>query len=238
MSVQRTLSSSLSSSYFSDEFDAGDIEIAGDAIFRMSERRYGVSRTRWGGSRAGRAPNKNRGFQEGAIRIQRDYFGSGGEPPVYSERDFERRYRVPRVVFNKVYSTVREDPFFEQRRNATGLMQSHPIQKITGVFRILAYGQSADATDEYIRLSESTVTEALHRFMNLIVTKLGPEFLRQPTRRDIERVMARMEARVFPCCIGSVDCSHFVWKQCPKAWQGQYQYKDGKRSIVMEIVAD
>ena len=38
--------------------------------------------------------------------------------------------------------------------------------------------------------------------------------------------------------IGSLDCSHFVWGNCPVAFHGQFQGKEEKRTIVMEAVCD
>jgi hypothetical protein len=37
------------------------------------------------------------------------------------------------------------DRWFEQKRNNAGVLGLHPLQKITAVFRMLAYGISADA---------------------------------------------------------------------------------------------
>jgi hypothetical protein len=38
--------------------------------------------------------------------------------------------------------------------------------------------------------------------------------------------------------VGFRVCStHWTWKNCPVAWQGMYQDKDGHRSIIMEAVA-
>jgi hypothetical protein len=38
--------------------------------------------------------------------------------------------------------------------------------------------------------------------------------------------------------IGSLDCTHTFWKNCPKAWQGSYKGKESKPSIIMESIAD
>ena len=37
---------------------------------------------------------------------------------------------------------------------------------------------------------------------------------------------------------GSLDCMHVKWKNCPVAWQGQYQGKEGCPTIVMEAFCD
>jgi hypothetical protein len=38
--------------------------------------------------------------------------------------------------------------------------------------------------------------------------------------------------------IGSLDCTHTFWKNCPKVWQGSYKGEESKPSIVMESVAE
>ena len=50
----------------------------------------------WGGSRPGKAPNKNRDFVGAHKKLAEHYFS--GEESVYNEIDFERRFRMPRSV--------------------------------------------------------------------------------------------------------------------------------------------
>jgi hypothetical protein len=38
--------------------------------------------------------------------------------------------------------------------------------------------------------------------------------------------------------VGSLDCMHVGWKNCPVAWQGQEQGKEGFPTIVLEAVSD
>jgi hypothetical protein len=38
--------------------------------------------------------------------------------------------------------------------------------------------------------------------------------------------------------IGSLDCSHFVWGNCPVSHHGQFQGKEGRPTIVVEAMAD
>jgi len=77
----------------------------------------------------------------------RDYFGVDGQDPVFNEHDFETRFRVPRAVFRRVYSEVKDAPFFRRRINATGRPQAHPLQKVVAAFRVLANGEAADRAD-------------------------------------------------------------------------------------------
>uniref|UniRef100_A0A0D3E787 DDE Tnp4 domain-containing protein n=1 Tax=Brassica oleracea var. oleracea TaxID=109376 RepID=A0A0D3E787_BRAOL len=37
--------------------------------------------------------------------------------------------------------------------------------------------------------------------------------------------------------VGSIDCMHWEWKNCPTAWKGQYTRGSGKPTIVLEAVA-
>jgi len=103
--------------------------------------------------------------------------------------------------------------------------------------RMLAYGVAADAVDEYCRMAESTATETLKHFATAIIDTFGREYLREPTPADLKKHMDINQARGFPGMFGSLDCTHWTWGKCPVAWQGQYQDRDGNRSIVLEAVA-
>ena len=36
--------------------------------------------------------------------------------------------------------------------------------------------------------------------------------------------------------IGSLDCMHWEWKNCPTAWAGQFEGRHNKPTIVLEAV--
>jgi len=190
------------------------------------------------GSVPGRRPNKRLNFRSGLRAILRDYFGLNGEPPVYDEGDFERRFCLPRSMFLRVYNAVMDLSFFAQRINATERLQAHPLQKLVAAFRVIAYGEAPDRTDEYVRLSAATIAMSVRELMSFIVDEFGPSYLRSPTPEDLQRILTRNAERGMPRCIGSLDCSHWEWRNCPKACAGMYQNRHGKRSVVMETVCD
>ncbi|XP_010428435.1 PREDICTED: uncharacterized protein LOC104713084 isoform X1 [Camelina sativa] len=59
----------------------------------------------------------------------------------------------------------------------------------------------------------------------------------RPTAEDLQRLLDIGELRGFPGMIGSIDCMHWEWKNCPTAWKGQYTRGSGKPTIVLEAVA-
>ena len=49
------------------------------------------------------------------------------------------------------------------------------------------------------------------------------------TESDLQKEMDANAKRGFPGMIGSIDCNHWVWKNCPVLWQGMYLNKDHKK---------
>lgn len=116
-----------------------------------------------GGSRPGRGANLAREREEGHRRMFADYFA---ENPIYGPEVFRRRYRMQQSLFVSIMEAVcKYDPYFVQKRDATGALGLSPHQKCTAALRMLAYGVAADNTDEYCRIAESTAMEALKRFV-------------------------------------------------------------------------
>jgi len=142
------------------------------------------------------------------------------------------------AVFLRIYRAIKDRLFWVQRVNATGQPQAHPLQKLVAVFRVLAYGESYERADEYVRLSRSTISTAVKLFTEFMVDDFGPLYLRPPTRREIESILARNAERGLPGCLGSLDCSHWEWSSFPKTRAGTYQGRDGRRSIVIEAIGD
>ncbi|KAE8883390.1 hypothetical protein PF010_g26926 [Phytophthora fragariae] len=188
-----------------------------------------------GGSVPGRAANVDRDREAGHARLIADYFAPN---PVYNSRLFRRRFRLPPAMFDIVLEGVLEaDDYFVQKKDALGVPGLSPYQKVTAALRMCCYGVAADSTDEYLRLAESTAMKSFKRFALAVVTHFGAEYLRDPTEEDIHRHAELNARRGFPGMFGSLDCTHWVWKNCPVGWQGMYQDRDGNSSVIMEAVA-
>lgn len=63
------------------------------------------------------------------------------------------------------------------------------------------------------------------------------EYQRQPNSQDVSNLSAENEERGFPGMLGSLDCMHWEWKNCPKALHGAYTGKEGSPTMVLEAVA-
>ena len=130
-----------------------------------------------------------------------------------------------------------EVDFFRQKKDGLGRLGHSALQKCTAAIRVLAYGSTADTVDEYLRLGETTNLSCVENFVEGIIYLFGDEYLRRPTPADLQRLLDIGEYRGFPGMIGSIDCMHWEWKNCPTAWKGQYTRGSGKPTIVLEAVA-
>jgi hypothetical protein len=132
-----------------------------------------------------------------------------------------------RALFLKIVKDIEHhDDYFSHKKDALGNPGLRGIQKITSSLRILAYGGSFDANDEYICIGESTAAKSLYRFCNTVIDLYSAGYLWSPNESDVKKLLAVGKARGFPGMLGSIDCMHWEWKNCPTAWHGQYQGKE------------
>ena len=129
---------------------------------------------------------------------------------------------MSRELFLRIMNAVEaHDDYFVQKRDAANVLGLSCFQKITAAMRMITYGVPADATDEYIRIGESSAFESLRRFVVAVDEIFGEQYLRYPTEADTTRLLAIGEQKGFPGMLGSIDCMHWAWKNCPYDKQGQ-----------------
>lgn len=214
------------------------VAMAGEFISNKNIENRNKKKPQRGGSRPGRSPNKNRDFQLAYNRIILDYFS--GEESVYDEKDFRRRFRISRSIFNKIRDTLFGHDVFVLKVDALGKEGIHPLVRLISCFRTLAYGDTFDRDDEYLRMSESSIDRSVTSFCNLMIKHFGPHYLnRAPTIEERDEILKVNKCRGFPGLMASWDCSHFDWKKCPMNLHGQYKSGRQKfKTIVLEAVVD
>ncbi|KAK1642069.1 hypothetical protein QYE76_059874 [Lolium multiflorum] len=176
-----------------------------DRVKLMDQRR---------GSKMGRVTiYRNRAL--GHEHLMQDYFA---KVPTYPPRLFRTRYRMRCSLFVKIVQDCEAaSDYFKHRRSAAGIMGFSGYQKISAAMRVLAYGIPTDYTHEYLRIGQDTTTESISSFVKLVIRLYGDVYLRAPNEQDTKRLMEMNEKRGWPRMLGSLDCMHWTWKNCPKA---------------------
>jgi hypothetical protein len=78
----------------------------------------------------------------------RDYFNPNA---IYTEKHFCRRFCMHKSLFLTIAKAVeKHDDWFKLRRSASSEISASPTMKCLVAVRVLAYGCSADAIDDYV----------------------------------------------------------------------------------------
>jgi len=159
--------------------------------------------------------------------------------PIYTDKMFRTRFRMHKSLFLRIVDTLSDwSPYFTQRIDATGRDGHSPLQKCTAAIRMLGYGTPADQLDEVLKIAASTCLDILGKFAEGVIENFGEEYLRPPRSDEMEKILQENEARGFPGMLGSIDCMHWAWKNCPKGWAGMFTRGDkGTPTMILEAVA-
>ncbi|XP_048494323.1 uncharacterized protein LOC125494679 [Beta vulgaris subsp. vulgaris] len=121
-------------------------------------------------------------------KLVKDYFIN---EPLYPENIFRQRFHMHKHIFLRIVESVTtEDEFFTQKSDATRRMGAYALQKCIAAIRMLAYGSSFDANiDEYLKIALSTARKCLLHFVEGVVARFGPEYLREANQNGIEHLL-------------------------------------------------
>jgi hypothetical protein len=80
-----------------------------------------------------------------------------------------------------------------------------------------------------VRIGETTAIQTLKYFIRNINKLYGMEYLQSPNHDELKIILScKNEARGFPGCLGSIDGTHWAWKNCPLGWAGHFKGKEKK----------
>ncbi|XP_022018806.1 uncharacterized protein LOC110918833 [Helianthus annuus] len=167
-----------------------------------------------------------------------DYFS---REPTHDKRMFRHRFRMSKNLFLRVSKDLEDTyAFFRQRSDARGNLGFTTWQKVTTALRQLAYSNSSDIMDDYLRMSARVARESLHDFCVFVIELYMKRYLRKPTfSDDMQQILEHYtEYHGLPGMIGSLNCMKWWWEICPTACQGSHtRGYHGMLAMMLKVVA-
>ncbi|MGH7954363.1 MAG: hypothetical protein ACREOZ_00205 [Gloeomargaritales cyanobacterium] len=171
--------------------------------------------------------------------VESDYLGPR---PTFDDKQFQRTFRISKTKCEMILASLAvNDPFFRETNDCTGRKSIAPQVKLLSALRYLAYGTSHNSFVDYFQMGESTACLCAKKVARGIVNHIDLEakYNRAMTKEDARRLShLHHDVHGVAGMIGSLDCMHVSWKNCPVAYHGQYQGKERVPTIVLEAMAD
>ena len=147
---------------------------------------------------------------------------------------FRRRFRLPFPVFQFFVSLCRQHNIFNSTYES-----KIPIEaKVLACLRILGRGNCADDINEMSAtvMGESTINTIFKTFIAGVVKHIYPSFIKPPEGALLQKVLKEFELIGLPGCVGSMDCTHARWLQCPKGEKHNSKGKEGYPTVAFQVV--
>lgn len=191
-------------------------------------------------------PRKKRRYlpwdrQRAADCIAKDYLGP---VPLFDDKQFQRIFRISKDVYNVMKrECALNNKFFcdEVRLDAAGKKNITIDAKLLIALKFLAYGCSVNTFLDYFQMGESTANKCVHEFVKTVSNSdlLNSIYLRQMSRTNAKKVCdLHKTVHGIHGMVGSLDCLHIPWKNCPVAHEGSFIGSKGESTIILEACAD
>lgn len=175
--------------------------------------------------------------------IRRDYLGFPDQPdfvPVISRFDFKYFQVMFRVTIRR-FQRLMEDFGNSQIKYYQTMPGNHASleAKLLLPLKTIAYGVPPHCFMDYFQMSKQHARDCVMNFCSGMLQLYQQEYLKSPTSEDVKNICKLHEhVHGVPGMLGSIDCMHTWWKNCPVAWQGQYKGKGDFPTIVLEAISD
>lgn len=94
---------------------------------------------------------RTQGFFDDAERsFNEKYFTERNE---YNEADLERRFRMPRILFERLMDGVGDQGISQVHTECTGMREMSFTKRAIAVLIVVAYANGSDETDELVNMS-------------------------------------------------------------------------------------
>ena len=111
--------------------------------------------------------------------------------------------------------------------------------KVLGALCMVCKGCAFDAIAELSGMSEQTMQRFFHTFWEQFVSHFKDLWIKYPkTATEAERSMQMYKELGFPGAVGSVDCTHVWWGNCPAGLSNLYTGKEKVPTIAYEVTVD
>ena len=156
--------------------------------------------------------------------------------------EFKLIFCISRTCFEQMMTEVMTRDgleFYQDLRGRQGVTSCSLEGMLLYPLKTLAYGVPYSAFVDYFQISIQFGMKLCREFDRAIQALYMKEYLRVPDEVDLRNINElHRHVHGVDGMLGSLDCSHTIWKNCPKAWAGSYQGKENNPSIVLEGISD
>ena len=156
--------------------------------------------------------------------------------------EFKLIFRISRTRFEQLLTEVMTRDgleFYQDLRGRQGVTSCSLEGMLLYPLKTLAYGVPYSAFVDYFQISIQFGMKLCREFDRAIQALYMKEYLRVPDEVDLRNINElHRHVHGVDGMLGYLDCSHTIWKNCPKAWAGSYQGKEINPSIVLEGISD
>ena len=185
-----------------------------------------------------RAKRKNFQHVNTLDRLKHDYIGP---EPLFDGKEFDLMFRISRSRFERLIQDIgnHQHPFYAEIPDCVGNQPVSMHAKLLLPLKTMAYGVPPHCFCDYFQMSRTMARECCIMFDRVVNEIYQEEYLRYPTTQDLLSLNnLHKSVHHFDGMLGSLDCMHTYWKNCPVGWQGSYRGKEKKPTIVLEAIAD
>ena len=189
-----------------------------------------------------RTPRVHLHHDQALACINRDYLNKLPLVPVFDGKEFDTMFRISKARFMRLMKdfALHSSSYYKHGSvDAFGRECASFEAKLLLPLKVLAYGVAPHAFRDYFQMSSSNAARCCKKFNQTMIEIYQSEYLRLPTPNDVKAITGLHEVKHgVPGMIGSLDCMHTYWKNCPTAWQGSFCGAKKKPTIVLEASCD